>query len=264
MEKMESDALVARGFIDRETVVRRETHQTHFPHLSPNYPIIGAMLSWGRIRRAVQPLVLKYWLNVRASSPQTTRVEGFELDVLPTVFHPRYFGSSAILGRFVSKLDLNGKSFLEVGCGAGLVALCAARAGARVTAVDINPQAVRCTLENARRHSLSTDARISDLFAALDQARFDVIAWNPPFLPGTPQNPAEAAFYGGPQFDIIRRFAANARAHLAPNGSIYTILSADIDIAAIEELFHAQAFTVSTVLTTRWGLGETMVILCAQ
>src|SRR5438046_10227212 len=85
------------------------------------------MLSWGRIRRALQPLVLKYWLKKRSQNTVTTRVEGFTLTVLPTVFHPRYFGSSSVLARFVSSLDLAGKYLLDVGCDSGLVALCAER-----------------------------------------------------------------------------------------------------------------------------------------
>jgi len=222
------------------------------------------MLSWGRVRRALQPLVLKYWLNQRSRNTLTTRVEGFDLSVFPNVFHPKYFGSSSILARFVSSLDLHGKSFLDVGCGSGLVALCAARRGARVTAVDINPEAVRCTVSNAVRHKIEVEAHVSDLFSALRDTRFDVIAWNPPFLPGTPVTPAEAAFYGGPHFDVIRRFSADVRRYLAPQASVYTILSADIDIATVEQFFRDQAFTVSRVQSTRWGLGETMVILCAR
>src|SRR3990167_2030136 len=100
------------------------------------------MFSWGRVRRALQPIVLKYWLNQRNQRLVRTRVEGFDLQVFPSVFHPRYFGSSSILARFVSSLNLSGKAFLEVGCGSGIVAMCAARAGAVVTAVDINPEAV--------------------------------------------------------------------------------------------------------------------------
>lgn len=222
------------------------------------------MLSWGRIRRALQPLVLKYWLKERSQTTVTTRMEGFELTVFPTVFHPRYFGSSSILARFVSSLELAGKSFLDVGCGSGLVALCAARGGAQVTAVDINPEAVRCTLANAARYDLRIDARVSDLFSALDNAQFDVIAWNPPFLPGIPATPAEAAFYGGLRLDVIRRFAAAVRRHLKSQPSIYTILSVDIDVVSIEALFEEQGFTVSRVLSKRWGLGETMVVLWAR
>ncbi|SRR6266567_6089207 len=104
------------------------------------------MLSWGRIRRALQPLVFKYWLKERSQNTVSTRVEGFTLTVFPTVFHPRYFGSSSISARFVSSLDLAGKSFLDVGCGSGLVALCAARGGAQVTAVDVNPEGLGETM----------------------------------------------------------------------------------------------------------------------
>jgi release factor glutamine methyltransferase len=225
---------------------------------------MSAFVSWGRVRRALQPLVLKYWLNQRGRHAVQTRVEGLDLNVFPSVFHPRYFGSSAILARFVSALPLKDKSFLDVGCGSGVIAITAARAGAGATAVDVNPEAVRCTQENAERNHVRIDARVSDLFASLNGTRFDVIAWNPPFLPGTARSSSEAAFYGGPDFDVIRRFAHDVRAHLQPGASIYTILSADIDVAKIENIFRRHDFTVSTALSTRWTLGETMVILCAQ
>jgi len=224
---------------------------------------MARMLSWGGIRRAVQPLVLKYWLKDRFKRSLTTRVEGFELSVFPTVFHPRYFGSSRILAHFVSSLNLGETSFLDVGCGSGIVAMCAARAGARVTAVDINSEAVRCTLENAGRYALRIDARTGDLFSSLGDARFDTIAWNPPFLLGTPANVAEAAFYGGPRFDVIRRFVDTVGDHMNRGASVYTILSADIDIASLEETFRNRGFVVSRVLSKRWVLGETMVILRA-
>jgi len=222
------------------------------------------MLSWGRVRRAFQPLVLKYWLNQRSRTSVKARAEGFDLDVFPTVFHPRYFGSTRILARFVSSLPLTGRSFLDVGCGSGLIALCAARAGGRVTAVDINPEAVRCTLANAERNRLHIEARVSDLFSTLNGAEFEVIAWNPPFLPGTAQSMAETAFFGGLDFDTIRRFGCEVRTHIRPQGSIYTILSTDVDVARIEQIFEHQYFAVSRVLTARWALRETMVILCAQ
>ena len=222
------------------------------------------MFSWGRVRQAIQPVVLKYWLNRRAEKLVHTRVEELDLQVFPGVFHPKYFGSSSILAKFVAGLPLRGKSFLEMGCGSGVVSLCAARAGAVVTAVDINPEAVSCTMANAARNNLRVDARQGDLFSSSSFARFDVIAWNPPFLPRAPRSPAEAAFYGGPHFDVIRRFVAEARSHLNPDGLVYTILSADIDIAEIEGIFRDARFTVSPAFSTRWGLGETMVILCAR
>jgi release factor glutamine methyltransferase len=222
------------------------------------------MLSWGRLRRALQPVVLKFWLNQRSTKTVKTRIEGLDLQVFPGVFHPRYFGSSSILAKFISGLPLQGKSFLEIGCGSGVVALCAARAGAEVTAVDINPVAVQCTSVNAANNQLRVNAQAGDLFSSLSGAQFDVIAWNPPFLPAEAKSPSDAAFYGGRNFEVIRRFVNDARAHITPGACIYTIVSADVSIEQIEQLFRKQAFDISRVFSTRWGLGETMVILCAR
>jgi release factor glutamine methyltransferase len=222
------------------------------------------MLSWGRIRRALQPVVLKYWLNPRSNRSVRTRVAGLDLEVFAGVFHPKYFGSSSILAGYISALPLTGKSFLEIGCGSGVIALCAARAGAEVTAVDINPEAVRCTIANSVTNGLRVNACAGDLFAPVTGARFDVIAWNPPFLPKEPSTPVEAAFYGGKDFRTIRRFAGEVRAHLNPGGSVYTILSGDIGVGDIEQLFCNEGFKVSRALSRRWGLGETMVVLWAR
>ena len=131
-------------------------------------------------------------------------------------------------------------------------------------AVDINGDAVLCTRANAERHELPINVQQSDLFSAIGARQFDAIAFNPPFLLGTAQSTADRAFYGGLNFDVIRKFAVEVRAHLRSGGAIYIILSTDIDIASIEQIFRDQYFKISRALSSRWLLGETMVILCAQ
>jgi release factor glutamine methyltransferase len=222
------------------------------------------MLSLGRVRRALQPVVVKYWLNRSSAKTVRTRVGGLNLQVLPGVFHPKYFGSSEILANFISSLPLREKSFLEIGCGSGVVALCGAKAGAEVTAIDINPTAVQCTIANAAANKLQVTARVGDLFSSVNGARFDVIAWNPPFLPVDATSPSDIAFYGGRRFDLIRRFAGDAHDYLEPGGSIYTVTSSDVSIEQIEQIFRDEAFGVSRVFSASWWLGETMVILCAR
>src|SRR5262245_36031785 len=50
--------------------------------------------------------------------------------------------------------DLNGRSFLDVGCGSGLFSLVAIRLGARrVHSFDYDPQSVACAQELKRRYS---------------------------------------------------------------------------------------------------------------
>ena len=222
------------------------------------------MISAGRLRRLAHPILLRYWMKHSTNRTLHTSVGGFRLRVLPTVFHPRYFGSSAILGKFVESFNVQGKTFLDMGTGSGVVALHAARSGAVVTGVDINPNAIRCASENAAAAGLAIELRQSDLFAAIPQRRFDVIAWNPPFFPKPAQDSAEQALHAGDGYVTITRFAREARNHLNSAGRILLVLSADLDLSGLESMFRREGFSVKHAASRKWGFGETMVVLEIQ
>ena len=65
--------------------------------------------------------------------------------------------------------------------------------GYHVTAVDINPDAVRCARINALQHHLETciEVRQGDLFEPVQGERFDLVLFNPPFFRGQPRNTAQ-------------------------------------------------------------------------
>lgn len=120
-----------------------------------------------------------------------------------------------------------GESFLEMGTGSGLVALHAARLGAKVTAADVNPKAVECARRNAVRNGIRLEVVRSDLFEKVT-GLFDVIAFNPPYLPGTASSTSwvEKAWAGGEEGSgMAISFLENAWRHLAPGGRIYMVLS---------------------------------------
>ncbi len=120
-----------------------------------------------------------------------------------------------------------GDRFLEMGSGAGLVAIHASKAGADVVAADVNPHAVACTRRNAFRNDAKVDVVQSDLFEKIPQS-FDVIAFNPPYLPeeGESKSWIERAWAGGAEgTEVAAAFLAQAHRHLAPNGRMYMILS---------------------------------------
>ena len=223
-----------------------------------------SLISAGQLRRLAHPILLRYWLKRGTNRVTTTRVGGFTLRVLPGVFHPKYFGSSLILANYLASLDLRGKSFLDMGTGSGIVGLFAARAGARVTGVDINPQSVRCATDNAVLAGFDIDFRQSDLFSGLQGERFDVIAWNPPFFPRPPRTIAEAALYAGDRHSVIERFARDCRTYLANDGRVILVLSLDINVDALELVFQEQAFSVRRASIRNWGFGEKMVVLEIQ
>ncbi|MBN1677167.1 MAG: methyltransferase [Candidatus Thermoplasmatota archaeon] len=119
------------------------------------------------------------------------------------------------------------QSLLEMGTGSGLIALHAAKLGAKVTAADMSPKAVECTRRNAARNNIRLEVVRSDLFERIS-GLFDVIAFNPPYLPGTASSTSwvEKAWAGGEEgSEMAVRFLEQAWRQLAPGGRIYVVLS---------------------------------------
>jgi 2-polyprenyl-6-hydroxyphenyl methylase/3-demethylubiquinone-9 3-methyltransferase len=72
-----------------------------------------------------------------------------------------------------SRTPLEGKSALDVGCGAGLLAEPLARLGAQVTAIDAAPELIEVAREHAKRQGLAIDYRaaaVEDL-----EGKFDLV-----------------------------------------------------------------------------------------
>lgn len=119
------------------------------------------------------------------------------------------------------------ETLLDMGSGSGLIAIHAARAGAKVTATDLNPFAVDCIKRNAARNDARVSVVQSDLFSNVSGI-FDVISFNPPYLPGarTSTSWIEKAWSGGEEGgETAIRFLDDAWRHLAPGGRIFMILS---------------------------------------
>ena len=136
--------------------------------------------------------------------------DGLFLATHAEVYRPDH--DTFLLARAVKESIRPGERFLEVGCGAGLVSLVAARAGAKVTATDLNPHAVELALHNAQENRLILDARVADLLEGL-AGPFDVVAFNPPYLPTGPGDvvpgPLNLAFDGGADGNAtVLRFAS--------------------------------------------------------
>ena len=122
-----------------------------------------------------------------------------------------------------------GSTLLEIGTGAGLLALEAGRSGARVVATDVNPWALRHLRARARAEGLWVQAVRTDLAAGL--GRFDRILANPPYLPTGPdeRDPDpwhQLALDGGPDgCAVTRRILEVLPDHLAQGASAFVVVS---------------------------------------
>ncbi len=140
-----------------------------------------------------------------------------------------------------------GERFLEVGVGGGLVALHAALV-TEVVAADANPAAVRLARRNAETHRLPVRVVRCDLMGAL-RGPFDVVAFNPPYLDGTPEAGLERAWAGGEAANRTAfRFLRDLPRVLAPAGRAYLLLG-DHDRAA--RTFAESQFRVRLVASKR-------------
>jgi methylase of polypeptide subunit release factors len=161
---------------------------------------------------------LRAWWGLRR--PRRVRVDGHALVVPPGVLDPVLFRSGAWFAGRVAAVA-RGRRVLDLGCGTGVVGVLAQAAGGAVVAVDIDPRACGAARENGLG-----DVRRGDLFEAVPGERFDLVAFNPPYLPGRAQDhPLGRALYGGDDLAVIRRFGAAVSGHLSPGGAAWVVLS---------------------------------------
>jgi ribosomal protein L11 methylase PrmA len=96
---------------------------------------------------------------------------GVRLEVPPTVFGDGLHPSTAACLELLADLVGPGTTLLDVGCGSGALSVVAARAGAMVTAIDIDAVAVSATIANAAANDVGVDAStaaLADLSGAWD------------------------------------------------------------------------------------------------
>lgn len=178
--------------------------------------------------------------------------------VLPDVFNPTLFHTSeALVERLAGVPVKPGMAVLDMGTGSGVAAIAAARRGARVVAVDMSPEAVRCARINAllNRVEDSVEVRCGDLFEPVRGERFDLVLFNPPFYAGTPRAPWEYAWRSE---GVLDRFARELPAVLNPSGCALVIVSSTT-VGVDEALAHRHL--QSRLLWKRDMISERLMVL---
>ena len=164
----------------------------------------------------------------------TGRREFWSLDlaVTPDVLIPRH-ETELLVELALDRIARDRKvRVTDLGTGSNAIALALARERplARVTATDASEAALDVARRNAARLGIGNVAfAVGDWYAALGDARFDLIVSNPPYIAAGDAHlaqgdlrfePAAALASGADGLDAIRRIVADAPEHLADGGAL--------------------------------------------
>jgi len=196
--------------------------------------------------RTLRPLVQSYLSKERWYSYSDLR-----LLISPQVFHPGFFFSTRLLLNYILKLDLKKRYFLELGAGSGLIAMSAAKKGAKVTATDINTVAIDYLQQNAERNGVSIAILKSDLFDAIPAVQFDIIAINPPYYKRNPQNELEHAWFCGEGGEYFVKLFSQIGNHIHATTNIIMVLCDDCDVQMIEGIATRAGYKMQLQQATR-------------
>lgn len=201
----------------------------------------------------------------RADRPRTFVLGGREWDLLDEVFAPVYSPSTGVGLDFLGlndprpadtgsreaavtttfAPDVSGRrgSFLEIGCGTGVIAVTAALAAhGPVVACDISPQAVENTVRNAERHGVQDRLRAvcGDLFGGLDDdERFDTVFWSSNYVLGPADYVYESVHeraYVDTGYQAHRRYLEEAPRRTTASGAALLHFSSRGDVALLHRI----------------------------
>ena len=192
-------------------------------------------------------LTYKPFLEKYLSKKRIYTYGSIKLQIPPEVFHPGFFTSTHFLLQYIKKLRLENKSFLEMGAGSGLISVYGAKQNAKVTAIDINPVAIKFLRNNSEENNVRLNIVQSDLFEDIPVQQFDIIAVNPPYYKKKPQTLLDHAWYCGENGEFFFDLFTQLPKYIHKNSEVLMVLCDGCDIGMIEDAAHQNGFKLSCV-----------------
>ena len=199
------------------------------------------------VLRPIAP-ILKRLANVYTRKEREFSYNNITVKVLPGVFHPGLFFSSKMLLNFVDTLNLESKTFLELGAGTGIISILAKKKGAAVYASDISGKAVENVKLNAVKNNVQINIFTSDLFKNIPDIQFDYIIINPPYYSREPREDEEYAWFCGSNFEYFKSLFNSLSDYIGNDSKVFMILSEVCDIQNIKSIGMENEFTWELIM----------------
>lgn len=187
-----------------------------------------------QIRRSYQEM------TAQNANGEDVRVwNGIKYSVREGVYAPNIFTDSFWFASEVQRVVGSG-SFLEVGCGSGLIGIYCAKKGANVLMLDIDQKAVATTRENCLLNAIEVDVVQSDIFNQLKNDKlFDFIFWSHPFNSENPDGIDGLVHTGfDPGYAALSRYAREGKKWLRPGGALLLGTGDSANVELMKSVFR--------------------------
>lgn len=136
----------------------------------------------------------------------------------------------------------NDLEFLDLGCGSCIQAETALKSGIKkenILCVDIDKEAI------TQAKKIGFKAIKSNLFEKIKKKKFDIIAFNPPYLPDHKYDKKPDTSGGKKGDETILRFLKQAKKHLKNDGKIFLLFSSLTPINRINQEIRKQELKIT-------------------
>jgi len=185
---------------------------------------------------------------------------GLEIETCDGVYEPAE--DSFLLADSLRGMEY--KDVIEIGPGTGLLALICAQRARHVVAVDISKEAAVCTNNNAKRNNVENIEVIrGDLFFPISESHsFDLVIFNPPYLPEDDGDKAASSAWSGGKDGrlVIDRFLEQTKNYLKSGGRMLTIGSSHSAYEKTIEVLEASGFKTKILARKKFFFEEIVLI----